>query len=77
MHRWKYVIRLFDMKLWEEVVNGLEPCSLKYTGIFYTCISVKMCQCSKFGCFPGCNHAYKMLMGETSGMQTSAFSAYK
>lgn len=60
MHRWKYVIRLFDMKLREEVVNGLEPCSLKYTGIFYICISVKMCQCSKFGCFPGYNHAYKI-----------------
>lgn len=54
------MIRLFDMKLREEVVNGLVPCSLKYTGIFYTCISVKMCQCSKFGCFPGYNHAYKI-----------------
>lgn len=60
MHRWKYVIRLFDMKLREEVVNGLVPCSLKYTGTFYTCISVKMCQCSKFDCFLGYNHAYKI-----------------
>lgn len=41
-------------------MNGLVPCSLKYTGIFYTCISVKMCQCSKFGCFPGYSHAYKI-----------------
>lgn len=54
------MIRLFDMKLREEVVNGLVPCSLKYTGIFYTCTSVKMCQCSKFDCFPGYNHAYKI-----------------
>lgn len=43
--------RLFDMKLREEVVNGLVPCSLQYTGIFFTCINVKMCQCRKFDCF--------------------------
>lgn len=43
--------RLFDTKLREEVVNGLVPCSLKYTGIFFTCINVKMYQCRKFDCF--------------------------
>lgn len=57
-------------------MNGLVPCSLKYTGTFYTCISVKMCQCSKFDCFLGYNHAYK-IWGKTSGMQTSAFSVYR
>lgn len=40
-------------------MNGLVPCSPKYTGIFYTCISVKMCQCSEIFCFPGYNHAIK------------------
>lgn len=47
-----------DMKLREEVVNGLVPRPLRYTGIFFTCISVKMCQCRKLDCFPGYNHAY-------------------
>lgn len=29
-------------------MNGLVPCSFKCTGIFYTCVSVKMCRSSKF-----------------------------
>lgn len=60
MHRRKYVIRLSDTNLWEEVMNGLVPCSLIRTGIFYTHVSVKMCRYSKFACFPGYNHAHKI-----------------
>ena len=41
-------------------MNGLVLYSLKYTGVFYTCISVKMCRCSKFACFPGYNHTYRI-----------------
>lgn len=60
MHRRKYVIRLSDTNLWEEVANGLVPCSLILTGIFYTHVSVKMCRYSRFACFPGYNHAHKI-----------------
>lgn len=62
--------RLFDMKLREKVVNGLVPCSLKYTGIFFTCINVKMCQCRKCDCVL----VTIMLIYK---IQTSAFSAYR
>lgn len=41
-------------------MNGLVPCYLIHKGTFYTHESVKMCQYSKFACFPGYSRADKI-----------------